>query len=615
MARFIYCALFSFVVVVLIDLYGQSYLAHKMNNAWNDKLIKIAASNRVADKEILLIDIDDLSLHQLEDHFGKWPWPRSSHAMILESINSFQPKAVIFDILFSEYDHYRPDDDSYFIEVINNSDNLYFSGTELNSNKSVAPILLSDYKSVLKLRGRGDESVKVRFNLPWIIPQEKWRVGSIAFELDADGIGRHYSVRHNYSGWHWLSLPALLAEDFNTALPSANFIQLNWVSQHLIPYPSISFATLLFTLESNNVQAIQALQREIKDKYVFIGSTATGLFDARPTPISSEMPALSILATAFDNLKNQNYYTTVDSNLAQFSIALISSLIIFLVLFIGKLKQAALISGVFFTSFAITLLSLSYVGLSQNQLWPVVWPVFNTGILLVSILLVRGFLEYQKKLALTHLFSRFLDPRVVQQLVDDEKTQLLTQSKECEITVLFSDIRGFTTLSENNTAPEIVSLLNQYFSLQVETVFKYGGTLDKFIGDAIMAFWGAPLEDPQHASNAFKAAIEMTENLQKFKQSLPTEFQDFDVGIGLHSGNAVVGMIGSKQRIDYTAIGDTVNLTSRIEGLTKDRARILVSETTQQQISTNIEWVDMGKHQVKGRQQPVQLYSYQGALL
>ncbi len=615
MARFIYCALFSFVVVVLIDLYGQSYLAHKMNNAWNDKLIKIAASNRVADKEILLIDIDDLSLHQLEDHFGKWPWPRSSHAMILESINSFQPKAVIFDILFSEYDHYRPDDDSYFIEVINNSDNLYFSGTELNSNKSVAPILLSDYKSALKLRGSGDESVKVRFNLPWIIPQEKWRVGSIAFELDADGIGRHYPVRHNYSGWHWLSLPALLAEDLNTALPSDNFIQLNWVSQHLVPYPSISFATLLFTLESNNVQAIQALQSEIKDKYVFIGSTATGLFDARPTPISSEMPALSILATAFDNLKNQNYYTTVDSSLAHFLIALISSLIIFLVLFIGKLKQAALISGVFLISFAITLLSLSYVGLSQNKLWPVVWPVFNTGVLLVSILLVRGFLEYQKKLALTHLFSRFLDPRVVQQLVDDEKTQLLTQSKECEITVLFSDIRGFTTLSENNTAPEIVSLLNQYFSLQVETVFKYGGTLDKFIGDAIMAFWGAPLEDPQHASNAFKAAIEMTENLQKFKQSLPTEFQDFDVGIGLHSGNAVVGMIGSKQRIDYTAIGDTVNLTSRIEGLTKDRARILVSETTQQQISTNIEWVDMGKHQVKGRQQPVQLYSYQGALL
>jgi adenylate cyclase len=173
---------------------------------------------------------------------------------------------------------------------------------------------------------------------------------------------------------------------------------------------------------------------------------------------------------------------------------------------------------------------------------------------------------------------------------------------------VFSDIRGFTTLSENRTPQEVVQLLNRYFTLQVAVVFRHGGTMDKFIGDCIMAFWGAPLDDPRHAQNAVAAALEMADVLQQFKRELGAEDANFDVGIGIHSGPAVVGLIGSEQRKEYTAIGDTVNLASRIEGLTKNVSRILVSEETMRLCGTSFGFTPYGSFEVKGRGQHVNLF-------
>src|SRR5882672_8625133 len=175
-------------------------------------------------------------------------------------------------------------------------------------------------------------------------------------------------------------------------------------------------------------------------------------------------------------------------------------------------------------------------------------------------------------------FSRFTNPHVAKQLVEAGGIE----TGRREVTLLFSDIRGFTTLSESRKPEEVIDLLNRYFSLQVEVVFNHGGSLDKFIGDCIMAIWGAPLDDPDHAKRAVACALEMADTLQVFKRSLgPEAPAGFDVGIGIHSGPAVVGLMGSQRRLEYTAIGDTVNLASRVEGLTKDAGvRILVSRET-----------------------------------
>jgi adenylate cyclase len=212
------------------------------------------------------------------------------------------------------------------------------------------------------------------------------------------------------------------------------------------------------------------------------------------------------------------------------------------------------------------------------------------------------------------IFNRFLDPRVVSSLVAQGETPQSLSGQAREITVLFSDIRGFTTLSEKRSPEEIVSLLNRYFSLQVEIIFRHGGTLDKFIGDAIMAFWGAPQDDAQHAEHAVAAALEMEQSLLRFKTELGEEGMDFDVGIGIHTGPAVVGFLGSETRLDYTAIGDTVNLSSRIEGLTKGVARILVSADTVAHCITGegrnaFDFSPAGSYKVKGRSQEVELFT------
>jgi adenylate cyclase len=203
-------------------------------------------------------------------------------------------------------------------------------------------------------------------------------------------------------------------------------------------------------------------------------------------------------------------------------------------------------------------------------------------------------------------FSRFVNPHVVRQLVERGGLEGSGQSRE--VSVLFSDIRGFTTLSEAKRPEEVVALLNRYFSLQVDVVFRHAGSLDKFIGDCIMALWGAPLDDRDHARHAVACALEMADTLAAFRAELGAD-ATFDVGIGIHSGPAVVGLIGSDRRREYTAIGDTVNLASRIEGLTKDaKRRILVSRETMLACREAFDFVPAGSYKVKGRAQEVELF-------
>ncbi len=206
------------------------------------------------------------------------------------------------------------------------------------------------------------------------------------------------------------------------------------------------------------------------------------------------------------------------------------------------------------------------------------------------------------------MFKRFLDPRVVSQLIESGDLDYRNTAEAREVSVLFSDIRGFTALSETTKPEDVVALLNGYFSRQVEMIFRHSGTLDKFIGDAIMAFWGAPVAMPDHAARAVAAALDMSMALEELRGQLGELGAELEIGIGINSGRAISCFIGLSDRLDYTVIGDTVNLASRVEGLTKGIARILVSEATREAAGDGFEWIDRGLHSAKGREMQVRLF-------
>jgi adenylate cyclase len=252
-------------------------------------------------------------------------------------------------------------------------------------------------------------------------------------------------------------------------------------------------------------------------------------------------------------------------------------------------------------------IAASWLAVGKLLLVPVLAPLGAAWLYYFAAAITAYLKERRAREEAIAMFSRFVNPHVVRQLM--ERGGLEGAGKTREVTLLFSDIRGFTTLSETRPPEDVVAILNRYFTRQVEVIFRHGGSLDKFIGDAIMAFWGAPLDDPDHARNAVACALDMADELLAFRKELGEAGAGFDVGIGLHSGPAVVGLIGSERRREYTSIGDTVNLASRIEGLTKEAGRrILVSRDTLERCQGAFDFVSCGTYPVKGRAQPVELF-------
>ena len=485
-------------------------------------------------------------------------------------------------------------------EIAKTQSNLFFASELLPDGNATAMDRLPPSFGAQRIPDRGDQAPPTLL-LPLVLDEANWQGGLINFEADRDGRGRHARLRTDIAGWRLPGMAANVARFSGARLPDRDRIRLHWFGA--------SPRTIAYSDLFNDLgQAKPVIAPTLEGRIVVIGATVTGLNDMRPTPLTAQTEGVLVPTTALANLRAGDWLRDLPSRWP------LAGLLVLAITLGFRRRFSPLGLGLGLGAATLAAMAASYALLGAERYAPV-GAALLLGWAAYGLFTIQAqWLERREREATIGIFGRFLDPRVVAGLVETGELARDQKPVAREISILFSDIRGFTTLSETRTPEQVVHLLNRYFSRQVDVIFRHGGTLDKFIGDAVMAFWNAPTDTPGHAARAVAAAIEMTRALDDFKKELAAGGEglgDFDIGIGLHTGPAVVGFLGSDSRMEYTAIGDTVNLASRIESATKGVARVLVSDATRTACGGDgggLVFVHRGQFHVKGREQPVELY-------
>jgi len=352
----------------------------------------------------------------------------------------------------------------------------------------------------------------------------------------------------------------------------------------------------------------QVEKKLLEGKFVLIGTSAYGLMDLRSTPMDSVIAGVEIHANIIDNLLNKDMLRK--PAWAEIADLFAIIVIIFIVIFIYSRFSLLTLGLVYsFSFFGIMYLNY-YLLFTEFIILNSIFPLFSISLSLVGVLAVNYMFESRQKDMIKHSFSKKVSKQVMEDLLKNPDSADLS-SKEVEVSIYFSDIRGFTGISETLKSPKrITDFLNYYMDIMVRSIEENGGTIDKFIGDAIMAYWNAPVSVSLHADKAVKTALKQVAQREFINIKIKKDFGfEVDYGIGINTGNVVVGEIGSKGRSDYTIVGDAVNLASRLEGMCKPyRVRVVISEFTKTQLTFAyvIQLLDIVK--VKGKREPVKIY-------
>ncbi|MCB0356143.1 MAG: CHASE2 domain-containing protein, partial [Bdellovibrionales bacterium] len=358
----------------------------------------------------------------------------------------------------------------------------------------------------------------------------------------------------------------------------------------------------------NELRSVKVNKKEfMKDKYLILGATAMGIFDLRVTPFDENYPGAETHVNVLDNLLRQDFLSRhQDEETTMLAVLFILGVILSL-----ALTQLGAVSGLLLTT--VSLLGVSfydkYFLFEKGILVSIIFPLALTAGLYVFLTFYKYFTEERNKKELRSTFQKYVSPAIVDEVLKNPKNIELGGRKE-NITVLFSDIRGFTTISEKLDPRALSDLLNSYLTPMTDLVFENRGTLDKYMGDAVMAFFGAPIHYKEHPHFACRCALQMLDKLRELqteyrKQGLP----EIDIGIGLNSGDCSVGNMGSQTVRSYTVMGDAVNLGSRLEGINKQYGtRIIISEFTHSAVKDNFTCREIDLVRVKGKILPVRIF-------
>ena len=617
-----------------------------------DWRLSAAARPETARKDIALVEIDEYSLRNLQPNVGRWPWPRVVHAELLDYLARAPAKVIGYDVNFAEPDTRRGFDFGPTVMTGEESDRALITSVKTAGSL----ILLTDatYEAAegksatfpdpgFALNGPGILERPVVFPPFQALADAASGLGHQLFMIDADGVLRH-TVPFVRSGER--SIPSLglaVALRFTGIRPGAVSLEgegvkiadrempLTWrhvrsqsgVESFLWglinyrgpafladlktrPYASYSFFDLLYSEEQIRANEKPNVDPAVfRDKIVFVGVTASGLYDVFETPFASgRMPGIQVHAAVADDILSNRFMkpsTTGVRVAAVVAAALLVGLLSTLLPAWWATGAALVLIAAF--GWAATRLFATGYWLNLSQ------PVLASTAALFGGVAYQYFVEGREKRKMKRLFGQYVSKDVYEQLVANPDLARLGGQRR-DMTVLFSDIRGFTTLSEKGQPEDVVHTLNEYFTRMVHLVFLHKGTLDKFVGDMVMALFGAPLADPQHADHAVEAALDMVVELAILNERWKAEGRpELDIGIGINTGPMIAGNIGSDAIMSYTVIGDAVNLGARLESLNKQYGtRIIISDATRQQLTGRYLFRPLGDVVVKGKTKPVAIF-------
>ena len=572
------------IPIFILFFFPFTKVGDSLNLWWIDFLFAVRGVEKTPDN-IIVVAIDEPSFQELG---LQWPWPRSLHAQLINNLKKAGAKAIAFDVLFVEPSKY-PGDDKIFAESIKNAGNVILGA-------NISQIKRKNFTQVIIVK-------------PLKILEEACNtVALVNFTPDPDGIIRH--GRFLIGKTPTLSYAATSVAYKNKFPKQQHGIYSSFLIDFRGPSGNIKTVSYYQALEMDKY-----LPKDIfKDKIVFVGlasdaavEVSKGAVDAFPTPFfrisRKAMFGVEIHANTAFTITEGTPLKEID-NIFLIIFFLILSIIPF------KFKDHPQRLAIYSIA-AIIILSLCSISFFIYKKF-----VFKLTISLISIVSattywgLAGFIStYKDKKMIKDAFDKYVPPAVVNEVLKNPGLLKLGGEKK-ELTVLFSDIRGFTSLSEKLEPEKLVFLLNEYLSEMTEKVFKNHGLLDKYIGDAIMAVFGAPIPREDHAYCGCKTAMDMINSLEKVgkvweKRGMPSP----RIGIGINTGLMVVGNMGSFERFDYTVIGDEVNLASRLEGLNKVYGTsIIVAENTYNKVKNDFLFRELDYVKVKGKAKPVKIY-------
>ncbi len=574
--------------VIILDTIG---IFVPIENIFYDLRFKIRGPKKTSDK-VIIVAIDEESLTEL----GRWPWDRKIIAKVVENLVSKGAKVVALDILFPEESNSLSD--TKLVSALAKGETVVASHFE------------TVYENVLK----GDTIHKVlteKLILPITKIQKVSKTGFANVEPDKDGIIRKVMLYRKYKGEHYDAFNFTIVKTYLGEKNIKNLPKIIYVNYYGPPeYFDKKTNKIVTTFVRYSVVDIYnnvIPSSWIRDKIVLIGSTATGAYDHYPTPYTHTYPGVEVHATVIENLINNNYCKKFNKN---YVLLLSVVTIIVLGILFYNLTATPIISLILFLVVGYYLLSY-FVFVKLYTIIDFVPFAFSVVLLGFSSILYKLFFEQKEKKLIKKTFSKYINPYIMEELLKNPVGSLsVLGGQKREITVVFADIRGFTTISERLSAEEVVKLLNECFSALSNVIFKYNGTIDKYIGDCIMFFWNAPIEQPDHTYLAVSCVIEMFKELEKLNQEyqVPSNLK-IKMGAGINTGEAVVGNIGSTHLMEYTAIGDTVNVASRLQELTKEfNVPIIISEYVNKKIVGRIPTFSLGKVNIRGRIQAIEIF-------